>query len=173
MNSLIIRGDDMKIRVSSLVSNLILVACLSISLRAWSSYTPKCVGYAPDHTWEQLNAVIRWSAGDAFAIYAARAGFRFDYESYQDDVPHRALYNFGRATGTTCLPNPTTLGYEQMMVALSVYYSKTLDQQGKAPVDNLIFRENYLRLAESWGFLDYLSEIPEGLLVIQVDGTMI
>lgn len=54
--------------------------------------------YIPPHTPAELQAVVDWAAGGAFAAFASNAQIEFDGARYWEDCPNKALFNFGRAT---------------------------------------------------------------------------
>ncbi len=139
------------------------VFVLLLSQNSFSGYENKCPGYAPDHSWEDLNAVTAWAAGKAFARYAEKAGFDFDMEAYMADTPHWALFNFGRATGTSCLTVDVLSLFMNLDYGLAVYYSKTFVDGAPPKLVDATFKKEFVRLAEMYGFDIYLT--PQGELV--------
>ena len=80
--------------------------------------------YIPPHTNEELIQVSAWSAGGAFAFYAKYAGVEFDNEAYRNDCPNQAIFNFGLATGLSCIKVDVTTGYSSYSYALRNDYAK-------------------------------------------------
>lgn len=110
--------------------------------------------YVPEHTPEDLVAVIDWAAGAAFAIFAHYAGYQFDGDSYDQDCPHRALYNFGYATETLHLKTDVLQRYFRTFDYLAWKYRTS-------PQD---FSQIYWERAQQDGFSQYLTPIDTNSL---------
>lgn len=106
--------------------------------------------YVPPHTFAELNEVMHWAQGGAFATFAQFAGFSFDNKDYNADCPNRVLFNFGMATGTTYLQLDVMMLTGQTFGSLQMMYSHHPDT----------FPEKFLQLATSRGFDIYLEPQP-------------
>lgn len=105
--------------------------------------------YIPEHTVEDLVAVIAWAEGTAFAIFAQRAGYRFDSIAYENDCPHRALYNFGYATERAHLNQDVVRKYISTFTLLSHQYYLNSES----------FSEFFWTQALNSGFAKYLTPL--------------
>ena len=127
--------------------------------------TPGVIGnrceesYVPVHSRELLQRVQHWALGIALARYSNLAGYHFDRELYDQDVPHRGLFNFGFATVTNCLEvdvisKAVGLNHQLRFLALSL-----AEEDAESAPER--FREFYSELAEELGFSKYLSDLQE------------
>ncbi|MEM7646620.1 MAG: hypothetical protein AAF203_06915, partial [Pseudomonadota bacterium] len=111
--------------------------------------------YVPVHSRELLYRVREWAIGNAIHFFAPKAHYEFDFEAYDDDVPHRGLYNFGQATATECLEVDVLQYYMSAFDHLNRVYQKSRDPETK---DQVNFEETFFGIAESYGFDQYLSK---------------
>lgn len=110
--------------------------------------------YIPPHTSEELGEVVDWARGGAFAVFAKEAGYEFDKVSYNQENPNQALFNFGRATGTSCLQRDVLNGYVSMAWVLQNALQKSKNASSKEA-----FKKLYKEYAEKLGFEIYLTEV--------------
>lgn len=139
----------------------VLVVLLTQTVAA--EYTPKCPGASPDHNWQDLMNVTDWAAGAAFATFSKMAGYQFDVVKYNEDNPHPALFYYGRATATTCLPIDVLSGFMRTFSGLQIYYSQAVQAGGSDYEIQIKFRKKFQEMAELLGFDIYL--IAEGEMV--------
>ena len=93
----------------------------------WSRLGALEESYIPPHTSDDLEAVFEWAIGGAFSVYAKEARVGFDRATYVADNPYLALFNFSRATGTSCLSRDLLSGYISMAWAFQNIYRKILE----------------------------------------------
>ncbi len=106
--------------------------------------------YVPPYTFAELNEVMHWAQGGAFATFAQFAGFSFDNKAYNADCPNRVLFNFGMATGTTYFSIDVMMLTSQTFGSLQIMYSH----------NPATFPEKFLQLATARGFDIYLEPLP-------------
>lgn len=109
--------------------------------------------YVPPYTLDLLQEINLWGFGGALSVHARNAGVEFDSQSFMEDCPNLAVFNFGRATATSCLEVDILNGYASGVWVLDNYWRKSLDEEAREPVN---FQEVYLEKAEEWGLLQYV-----------------
>lgn len=107
--------------------------------------------WVPPHTFDELDAVVKWAEGAAFSVYAARAGYSFNAEAYRQDCPYRILFNYGYATGRSRLGRDVISSAIQTMTTLNIEF-----QRGDTD-----FAEYFYALALKRGFGKYLARLEE------------
>ena len=120
--------------------------------------------YIPPPTPAQLEEVVHWAKGGAFAGAAARAGYRFDFEAYEEDCPNLALFNFGRATATQYLCQDVLSRALQVSTALRIKRF-SFSEKGESTPE---FSDYFIEYAESEGFGAYLIPIEPDSSVAQL-----
>ncbi len=103
--------------------------------------------YIPPHNPEELQQVIEWADGRAFAFFAKFTIYKFDSERYENDCPNLALFNFGLATATTYLKRDV---FETSFHTLNLLAYLRNQSPEK-------FSQVYFELAKQKGFDSYLS----------------
>lgn len=140
-----------------LVRTLILFTIFTMGPNlGWASFHRCEESYIPPHTYEDLQEVSKWAAGGAFYSFAKNANYFFDREAYNRDNPNLALFNFGRATGTSCLEIDVLKGYISMVWVFESFLKKA--NRPKQEVKRT-FRDFYTEAAVKQGFDIYLSEL--------------
>ncbi len=114
---------------------------------AFQNWNQKQEVYIPEHTSQDIQDVIVWAEGLAFATYAARAGYTFDQAAYEQDCPNLAIYNFGYATETMYLNEDV----------LQKAISTTTFLIFAAADSSANFSQIYFEKAEEAGFSKYLT----------------
>ncbi|TNE97620.1 MAG: hypothetical protein EP326_11170 [Deltaproteobacteria bacterium] len=109
--------------------------------------------YIPPHTWQDLMNVTDWAAGASFSAFAKQAGVTFDNASYWEDCPNKALFNFGRATGTQYLRVDVLVKVSSLSYALQQYFARDTSS------DKSEFKKHYFRLLETYHFEQYVKII--------------
>lgn len=136
---------------------LVTVLILLGSSSSWGM--SKCEeNYVPPHTFQDLQEVKAWATGGAFYFYAKQAGYSFNKKAYNEDNPYLALFNFGRATGTTCLEIDVLNGYISMSWA---FQSLTIKMNDPDVTMEKTFQEIYTEQALALGMDVYLTKLPE------------
>lgn len=103
--------------------------------------------YIPPHTDIELEEVVEWARGGAFAAFASYANMKFLADDYRADCPNMALFNFGRATGTEYLKRDVLKEALNMSHFLQVNFSR----------DKENFPQFFLEQARKFGFSKYLA----------------
>lgn len=133
---------------------LTVLFAFSLGQNSWAIKGSCEESYVPPHSTEDMRAVNQWATGGAFAIFAKQAHVYFDKCAYIADNPYPALFNFSRATATSCLEMDLMNGYMSMAWALDNIYRKITNGEYK---DDSTFQEVYMDLAEQMGFDRYIS----------------
>lgn len=123
------------------------------SAQIFENYNNRPQVYIPEHTSQDIVAVTNWAAGSAYAAFAVKAGYNFDRETFEQDCPHRALYNFGYATERLYLKQDVLQKFFSTFNILAWLYRSTPDT----------FAQDYWERARSDGFEKYLSPISESM----------
>lgn len=113
--------------------------------------------YVPVHSRELLQRVQNWARGLVLGGFAELAGYEFDFEAHDADVPHRGLYNFGFATATNCLEIDVITKAVSLRIELRVLAMSLAAEDMETAPDR--FREIYTQLAEELEFSQYLSDL--------------
>lgn len=72
-----------------------------------SVISPRCRDrFVPPTTWDELKKVQHWALAKAFIEYAQPAGYEFDVELFDLEMPNPnpGVFNFGYVTGYECYP---------------------------------------------------------------------
>ena len=125
------------------------------SANSWAVKRSCEENYVPPYDLQLLDDVKAWAMGGAFAINAKRAEVAFDKKAYLEEVPYMAIFNFGRATGTSCLEVDILGSYVSMVWVFDNYFIKILKSED---IPEKSFKEFYLEQAEKYGFDRYISE---------------
>jgi len=96
--------------------------------------------YIPEHTALELQQVVIWAEGGAFNAFARYADVEFDLQSYLEDCPNMAIFNFGRATATAHLSTDVLRLFNGRVHQLELMRARQTPQE---------FRESYLRLIKN------------------------
>jgi hypothetical protein len=115
---------------------------------AFQRHNNKKKPYVPAHTFWELTAVMEWAEGRAFAAFAPKAQFIFDYETYENSCPNLEILNFGTATGTAHFQLDVLTLAIKTFESLSIMYRHHPET----------FSADYFKLAKSRGFDIYLRE---------------
>ena len=137
---------------------LVIVLVLLGSSITWGAADRCEESYVPPHTLEDLQDVSVWATGGAFYFYAEEAGYCFDRVAYNNDNPYLALFNFGRATGTSCLNIDVLRGYTSMAWVFQNLINKMNDPDAALERS---FQEVYDDQAVKQGMDVYLTKLPD------------
>lgn len=110
--------------------------------------------YIPEHTPELLWELRQWGIGGAFNNFAKEANVEFDRIRYNQDCPNREVFNFGLATGTSCLKMDVAAGFLSMDYVLTAHYYKSINNPESIEMS---FQDFYLEKARQTGFDGYIS----------------
>jgi hypothetical protein len=103
--------------------------------------------YIPEHTALELRQVVIWAEGGAFNAFARYAGIDFDLQTYLNDCPNMAIFNFGRATATAHLSTDVLQLFNGRLHQLELLRARQTPDE---------FRESYLRLIKNTSHYQYI-----------------
>jgi hypothetical protein len=104
-----------------------------------------------------LQEISHWAMGGAFSTFAEQAGVVFDSQSFLEDCPDIGVFNFGRATATSCMDVDVLTSFISVAHVLQNYYSRSLQKSDTQDESSVNFQEYYLSKAVEWGFIDYIT----------------
>jgi hypothetical protein len=114
--------------------------------------------YVPPHSMEDLYELREWVTGGAFNVYAQHTSWEWDQQAYLNDNPYRALFNFGLATGGSCL----FVDIFQIYLGADHVLRQAL-RNSQSPEAQETFDQAYMRWAEHYGLEQYIT--PPGVLL--------
>ena len=112
--------------------------------------------WTPEYELSDLIEVQTWAAIGVFVINAEEAGVEFDRSAYLDDCPSWILFNFGRATATSCLEVDVLSSYISLAWAFQNKKRNLVHLATSGKKES--FREFYLKKAKESGALKYIIE---------------
>lgn len=139
---------------SQSVSMKHLIAIFTIFNLSLADAIPCTQNYIPVHEDKDLDDLSDWAVGGVFSLFANKAGFVFDTETYLADNPYTELFNFGFSTGKSCLKIDIIEHSTAMYKVLQLHYNRSRDPDTEQEED---FSQIFLRMAEEARMDHYLS----------------
>ncbi len=144
-----------------MLKKLILLNFLSLFLGLDFSFAKCEKSFVPPTTESELLEIREWAIVLAFIPMAEKAGYHFDSELYlqQNPNPNQAAFNFGYVSGRSCYPIEVATAYESYSVVLTrLHY---LDFEN--------FKAFYIKEAERYGYLDYLTPLAPAEVALSMN----